>query len=163
MTDNAKLLTEIPFDLPGKIYRSPMPFGPYDRMSQVWQLYQEKDVNQVVILVEQQEYLVHARRDLPKFYRSEGMDVIHFPIPDFQVPADKDVLATAIEDVLDRAQGDGNIAVHCLAGIGRTGIFLACTAKRQLNLDGQQAIGRIRQYMPSALENEEQEQFVVEF
>ena len=30
MADNLKLLTEIPFDLPGKIYRSPMPFGDFD-------------------------------------------------------------------------------------------------------------------------------------
>ena len=79
------------------------------------------------------------------------------------MPADKDVLATAIEDVPDRAQGGGNIVVHCLAGIGRTGIFLACMAKCHLNLDGQQAIDWVRESISGALENPGQEQFVINF
>ncbi len=163
MTDNSKLLTEIPFDLPGKIYRSPMPFGPYDRQGRVWQLYQKQDINQIVILVENQEYLVHARRDLQKYYRAAGLDVIQYPIPDFQVPSNDDGFATAVEDVLAKAQAGSNTAVHCLAGIGRTGIFLACMAKRHFGLDAQGSIEWVRRFIPGALENLDQEQFVLDF
>ncbi len=163
MTDNLQLLTEIPFDLPGKIYRSPMPFGPYDRTSQVWQLYQQNDVNLVVVLVERQEYLFHAQRDLPNFYQDNEVSVIHLPIPDFQVPDDEGAIHTAIENFVVHAQASENGAVHCMAGIGRTGIFLACVAKHHLNLDGTEAIDWVRQYIPTALENEDQEQFVLEF
>ena len=157
------LLTEIPFDLPGKIYRSPMPFGPYDRQNRVWSLYQKKEISQVVILVEKQEYLVHGRKDLPKFYRNNGLMVLHCPIPDFQVPQNKDEFVHAIEDVIQVAQGGGGIAVHCLAGIGRTGIFLACLAKREQKTDGQIAIKWVRQFIPDALENPAQENFVLAF
>ena len=163
MTDNFELLTELPFDLPGKIYRSPMPFGPYDRQNQVWQLYQEKNVCYVIILVEKQEYLVHAHRDLPKFYHSEGLAVLWCPISDFQVPENDDDFAAAIEDVQTQAQAGVNVAVHCLAGIGRTSIFLACMAKRQFKLNGQEAINWVRQFIPDALENLDQEQFVKDF
>lgn len=163
MTDTSELLTEIPFGLPGKIYRSPMPFGPYDRQNQVWPLYQENGMNRVVILVEKQEYLVHARRDLPKFYRAEGLDTLHFPIPDFQVPADPAALDQAVTTVVEQLQNRSHIAVHCMAGVGRTGIFLASLGKRQLDLSGQEAIDWVRQFIPEALENPQQEQFVLDF
>lgn len=162
MTDNFELLTELPFDLPGKIYRSPMPFGPYDRQNQVWRLYQEKNVRLVVILVEKQEYLVQAHRDLPMFYHSEGLDVIHCPIADFQVP-ENDGLATKIDDVITQAQSGVNVVIHCLAGIGRTGVFLGCLAKRHLKFNGTEAIVWVRQFIPDALENPDQEQFVKDF
>lgn len=161
MTGN--LLTEIPFELPGKIYRSPMPFGPYDRLNQVWPLYLELHISQVVILVEKQEYLVRAQRDLPKFYASEGFGVVQCPIRDFNVPENPEDLEAAIEDILTKVHNGENIAVHCLAGIGRTGIFLACMAKRVRNLTGQEAIAWLRQLIPEALENPNQEQFVIKF
>ncbi len=162
MTANLKFLTEIPFGLPGKIYRSPMPFGPYDRQNQVWPLYQENHVRGVVVLVEKQEFLAHAHRDLLAFYRSTGLDIIHFPIPDFQVPKN-DGLMAAIEDVITQAQDGNNIAVHCLAGIGRTGIFIACMAKQQQKVNGQASIRWVRQFIPGALENLDQEKFVKNF
>ena len=163
MTDNQKLLTELPFELPGKVYRSPMPFGPYDRLNQVWPLYQDNGIRQVVVLVEKQEYLVQAQRDLPAFYTAEGLRAVHYPIPDFQVPDSQDGLGAAVDDMLSQAQNGENIAVHCLAGVGRTGIFLACMAKRHFDLVGQEAITWVRQFIPDALENPKQEQFVIAF
>ena len=163
MTDHPELLTEIPLGLPGRIYRSPMPFSPYDRLGQVWGLYWQKGVKLVVVLTERQEYLVHARRDLPRFYITEGLDAIHFPIPDFHPPKDIAALETLIADLIRRLQRQECIAVHCMAGIGRTGTILACLGKRHLALDGHAAIDWLRQYIPDALENSEQEQFVLGF
>ena len=163
MTDQAELLTEIPLGLPGRIYRSPMPFSPYDRLGKVWALYWQKGIKTVVVLTEQQEYLVHARRDLLNFYRTEGLDAIHFPIPDFHAPANPAALEEVITNIIERLQNRERIAVHCMAGIGRTGMLLACMAKRYLTLDGQGAIDWVRQFLPNALENQEQEQFVLAF
>jgi atypical dual specificity phosphatase len=163
MTDHSDLLTEIPLDLPGKIYRSPMPFSTYDRLGKVWQLYWQKGIKTVVVLTELQEYLVHARRDLPKFYRAEGLEAIIYSIADFQVPPDAAALNGVIAEVIERLYHRERIAVHCMAGVGRTGTFLACLVKRHLDLDGQAAINWVRQFIPEALENPEQEQFVLDF
>ena len=153
MITHASSLTEFPFGYPGNIFRSPMPFSPFDRLSQTWFEYQEHDVSVVVVLVEQQEYLVRAGRDLPAFYRGENLDVIHFPIPDFQVPGDLTAFKNVIELVDTHARAGKNIGVHCMAGIGRTGIFMACLAKHHLNLNGQEAIDWVRKFIPSAFMN----------
>jgi protein-tyrosine phosphatase len=50
-----------------------------------------------------------------------------------------------------------------MAGVGRTGTFMACMAKRHLSLDGQAAIDWVRQFIPGALESPIQERFVLEF
>jgi protein-tyrosine phosphatase len=156
-------LTELPFGLPGKIYRSPMPFSPYDPLGRVWDAYRAAEISLVVVLTEPQEYLVHARRDLPAFYRAAGLDVIRLPIPDFKAPPDPAALEAAIAAVLRHAQGGSSAAAHCMAGVGRTGTFMACLAKRHLRLDGRAATAWVRTYIPGALESPVQERFVLDF
>jgi protein-tyrosine phosphatase len=157
------MLTELPFQLPGKIFRSPMPFSPYSGNNQVWPVYREKEIDVVVILAEQQEYLVHAGRDLPRFYRQKGLEVIHFPVQDFQVPRDREAYRELVEQVREQADAGKNIAVHCMAGIGRTGMVMACLARQVLGYDGSRAIEWVREFIPGALENKEQEEFVIGF
>ena len=140
-----------------------MPFSTYDRLGNAWMHYRENGVDIVVLLTEPHEYLVHAQRDLPAFYRAEGLEVIHYPIEDFSVPKDKDGLEDAIRKVIQKAQAGVNIAVHCMGGLGRTGFFLACLAKRHFGFGGRESIRWIRQFIPDALENNEQEAYVLDF
>ena len=154
------MLTELPFNLEGHIFRSPMPFSPYDP-GNLWKRYQEEEVGMVVVLTELQEYLVHAHRDLPLFYEKAGLDVIHLPTPDFQTPQDLAAFEDALQTVEDYAKNGGNVAVHCMAGIGRTGVFMACLARRVLGFSGQDAIVWVRSYVPRSLENSMQEKFVI--
>ncbi len=154
------MLVELPFNLPGRIFRSPMPFSPY-ASGDLWESYQEEAVDMVVVLTELQEYLVHARRDLVAFYEEAGLDVIHLPIPDFQTPTDLVAFGDALQAVEDYAKGGWTIAVHCMAGVGRTGIFMACLARRILGFSGSEAITWVRGYVPGSLENSVQERFVI--
>lgn len=157
------MLTEFPFDFPGKVFRSSMPFGPFDQQDAQWQAYQERGVDLVVVLTEPQEYLVHARRDLPALYRSHDMDVIHLAIPDHGLPPDRDAFREAVIRVEQAGERGRTIAVHCLAGIGRTGTFLACLAVRRMNLSGEEAVRWVREIFPPALETPDQIEFVKNF
>jgi protein-tyrosine phosphatase len=155
-------LTELPFGLAGRIFRSPMPFGAYDPQGVVFQHYQEQGVGIVLVLAQESELLEKSGRDLNSFYAAHGLEVLHFPILDFDVPS-TGLIQSAIDACLQRANSGRNIAVHCNAGIGRTGLFMACMAKRCLGYRGEEAIAWVRRYIPHAIETPDQEQFVLGF
>jgi protein-tyrosine phosphatase len=153
-------MIEIPFDLSGKIYRGVMPFSSYDQSHEEWDSLIQNQINLVVLLVEQHEYLKHTKKDLIHSYQTEGIEVLHFPIKDFQIPEDKDGFNKCIEIVIAQADKGKNILVHCLAGLGRTGMFLAILARQRFGYDAQDAIQWIREFIPGAVENPDQEAFV---
>ena len=155
-------LIELPFGLPGRIFRSPMPFRAGDSQGDVFRQYLEQGVSVVVVLVDDPECLARTGRNLRLFYESNGLDVIHLPILDFDVPTQGDLRA-AIDATLVRARAGKNIAVHCYAGYGRTGMFLACMARQVLDLPAKEAIEWVRSYVPTAVEVPEQVNVVKSF
>jgi atypical dual specificity phosphatase len=156
------MVIEIPFNFPGRIFRSPMPFSRFD-LDEAWAYYQREEIGLVVVLTEQQEYLVYSQRDLPEFYRENGLEVFHVPVPDFGIPEDLESWSHGLETAVKAAKNGTNVAVHCLAGIGRTGTFLACLAKEYLDMNGDQAILWVRESLPGAMENRRQEGFISDF
>ena len=154
-------LTELPFGLAGRIFRSPMPFRPGDEQGNLFLEYQQAQISVVVVVAEEEECYRRTGRDLLQFYTQQGLHVISCPIRDFSVPASDRELSQTLEAVLEQAKAGRNIAVHCNAGFGRTGTFLACLARRAFGYDGNRAINWVRAYVPPALENPEQMQFVL--
>lgn len=70
-------------------------------------------------------------------------------------------LDEAVDQAMKLAREGKSIAVHCSAGIGRTGLFLAELAKRAVGLDGERALYWVRLYVPGAVETEGQRGRVV--
>lgn len=150
------ILTELPYNLPGKIYRSPMPFSRfYDPDWWVLPAYRQAGVQVVVVLTPWEEVRLKAGMDLPAAYAQAGMDVIYLPTPDFGTPA-VSAFRPALDEALQAARAGQNLAIHCHAGLGRTGIFAACLARLVFNLDGREAFAWVRQSIPGAVENPEQ-------
>ena len=155
-------LTYIPFDLPGKLYRSPMPFARFDYDNTIFDQYLEAGINCVVMLIEEDEDKLLAERDLKSLYAQNGIDVIHYSIVDFGTPEDSQELEDHLQLVLKRVNQGEHIAVHCFAGQGRTGMFLALLARKILKIDGDEAISFLRQHF-QAVETEAQQQLVIDY
>jgi atypical dual specificity phosphatase len=88
-----------------------------------------------------------------------GLAWEHFPSPEFDVPEDEAAFHRLVVRLLARLAAGQAVGVHCYAGVGRTGLLLACLLGRLQGLPGEEAIRRLRLLRP-ALETPEQEQFV---
>jgi atypical dual specificity phosphatase len=95
------------------------------------------------------------RRD---WVNDAGLLVLHVPVEDMEAPtqAQLDRCVSAINRA--RSQGMG-VAVHCAAGLGRTGSILAAYFVAQ-GFTARAAIERVRELRPGSIETESQEEAV---
>lgn len=89
-----------------------------------------------------------------------GLRYFHLPTPDFSVPA-ADLLQQGVVFALSELGGGGCVVAHCMAGIGRTGLFLACCLVG-LGYAPAEAIALVRKKRPGSIETSEQEAFIHE-
>jgi hypothetical protein len=156
-----RLLTELPMGLPGRIFRCSMPYSPYDPEGRVLQEIRQQEITIIVLLAEADECLTITGRDLPGLYRQEGFQVLHLPIPDGGVPL-RDQLEETVTSIIQHAQAGQHLAIHCYAGIGRTGLVAAAVAMRLLDMPGEAAIAWARRYIPRAVETPVQRQLLLD-
>jgi atypical dual specificity phosphatase len=80
-----------------------------------------------------------------------GLDTLHLPIDDFQAPTTQQMLQ-ALAYIDTSLAENMPVAVHCLAGQGRTGTVLAAWLLRS-GLSAEDAIAEIRALAPGAIES----------
>jgi atypical dual specificity phosphatase len=90
-----------------------------------------------------------------------GLHSRHIPVADLTAPTLDQVkdAVTMISSCLERHLP---VAVHCVAGLGRTGTILACYLVRQ-GISAGKAITIIREWRPGSIEIPEQEAVVCEY
>ncbi|MBM3995036.1 MAG: protein phosphatase [Planctomycetes bacterium] len=91
-----------------------------------------------------------------------GLFSKHIPIEDMHPPtqAQIDVCMAAIDKALGNKLG---VAIHCTAGMGRTGTMLASWLVHHEGLSARDAIARVRRLRPGSVETPEQVDAVTEF
>ena len=100
---------------------------------------------------------------LVEAYAGAGVSLLRFPIDDMGVPASGAEFSAFLQQIGARMAAGEGVYVHCLAGVGRTGLALACL----LVLAGEPAAAAVAavraRYKPEAVETEAQRKFVEAF
>lgn len=136
---------------PGRVYRSDL-----DRDLQSLAAAGAK---RLVLLVTDAELKRWSDASLVERAVAVAVRVDRFPMQDGSPPPD-DATMDAILDVIAEGRDDGNVAVACMGGVGRTGTVVAC-ALIGAGWEPDDAIVRVRQVRhPAAVETPAQESFV---
>ena len=85
-----------------------------------------------------------------------GLRLLHIPVRDMTAPSQAQ-LAGFVEQASAALDGGTPVGVHCAAGQGRTGTFLAAYFIGR-GMDATAAIEEIRRLRPGSIETDEQEQ-----
>lgn len=155
-------LTQIPFDFKGKVYRTPLPYGDYDLARTTFDELVLAEVNIYYSLIEPIEWISKTFIDSREKIAMTGIERVEFPIQDFYAPKDPVAFQSAVAEARQQALDGKNIAVHCNAGIGRTGLFLTELAIQNYGWPVNEAIQWLRKTMPLAVENDFQYQFLLD-
>ena len=83
-----------------------------------------------------------------------GLLVFHEPLEDMEAPS-QEQLDRATSAITKAIAAKMPVAVHCVAGLGRTGVVLAAYLVTQ-GMTAQAAIARVRKLRPHSIETEDQ-------
>jgi atypical dual specificity phosphatase len=90
-----------------------------------------------------------------------GLLLVHVPVPDMTAPTYEQLKQIVV--TIRKALAAGlRVAIHCTAGLGRTGTALAAYLVAE-GLSPEEAMARVRQLRPQSIETPEQEQAVATF
>ncbi|MEM7346093.1 MAG: phosphotransferase, partial [Chloroflexota bacterium] len=122
----------------------------------------DQKVSHIVTLITENEFTHYGVDTLLDQYRKAGFETYHLPILDQGVCSDAEM--QTLLDWLDQALADeANIMIHCVGGLGRSGLVAACHLKNE-GLDSEAAIAEVRRARsPRAIESQAQEVFIEEF
>lgn len=154
MTPQLELAARLNFSvvLPGRLAGLGWPFRGEEDPQAVAQLLKEAGVT-VLVNLTGDPYPAEAQQALARIQR---LDV---EVEDYAPPGLEQL--DEVWEHYHRLPQGCVMALHCAAGMGRTGTFLACLVGRALGLDGMRALEWIRRHRPGSVETIAQEDVVL--
>jgi atypical dual specificity phosphatase len=98
------------------------------------------------------------RRD---WVNDSGLLVLHEPMVDMEAPQVEQI-ERCLSAILKAHEKQMGVAVHCGAGLGRTGVVLAAYQVAK-GMSPQNAIARVRRLRPGSIETDEQAEVIEEY
>jgi atypical dual specificity phosphatase len=90
-----------------------------------------------------------------------GLLALHVPVPDFHAPT-MEQLEQCVAAISRAKEQHMPVAVHCHAGLGRTGTILAAYFVSE-GMSAADAIAKVREMRPGSIESEAQEEAVAAY
>lgn len=103
-----------------------------------------------------------TEEELPRSWiDAAGLMGVHVPVADMDTPSIEQI--EHVMSVIDKAKSSKmGVALHCMAGRGRTGTLLAAYFVQQ-GLTAREAINKVRELRPGSIEVSEQEDVIRTF
>ena len=92
----------------------------------------------------------------------KDVNYLHVMSNDMGVPEFND-LTHAVDFIHRRITNNEPVLVHCLAGMGRTGVVLACYLVKYQNMSADEATQKIREERPGSIQSYPQEEIIFRF
>ncbi len=125
-------------------------------------LREEYDTEVLVSLMEHSEYSDLQIPELFQKAEEQGIEVLHFPIPDGSVPledTEANDYQNLIEDIIERLKEGQTVVAHCRGGQGRSGL-VAASVLVALGYPAVKALEVVREAREGAVEAPQQEERV---
>jgi len=151
------IFRQIPLPVNRKLFASPMPFGAYDPGNRLLGIYKKNNINHVLMLVTTREVQKKAKKDLIRIYLSNNISYTQFEFIDLQAPDIKHLHALVLET--HSLLQSKNVAVHCHAGVGRTGVAICAIVQHIKKCSSDEAYNYVREHMLINM-TDEQKRFV---
>ncbi|EAW33983.1 cyclin-dependent kinase inhibitor 3 family protein [Lyngbya sp. PCC 8106] len=116
----------------------------------------------LISLIESHEFEAVQIPDLIVQAQARKMQTIWFPIPDMSVPNSIDELILLVQKILLNTQQNKTVVIHCMGGLGRTGMVAACCLVA-LGYSPEKAIKTVREIRQYSIETQQQEDYISEF
>jgi protein-tyrosine phosphatase len=84
-------------------------------------------IQTLVSLLSDEQVIMLDLDQEPALARQLGMDFLHHPIPDHELPRDRRAFTAFIEGLAKRVERGQKVGVHCWGSIGRATVTAACT------------------------------------
>lgn len=126
----------------------------------VWGLH-ERGIHKAVVLLTDEEMEYYYQGELITLYEMFGIDVIHFPIADGQVPKSVAMFCSLQKQLVEITKTE-RLLVHCFGALGRTGLVVSGLI---VALGGHplRAMQMVRAKRAGSIETKAQENFLFEY